>query len=348
MRRTELFGLGALALLALGCGPEFDPSNEIQTLRVMGVQKDRPYAQPGDEVNLQMLWHDAEGRTDIQRAWLGGCVNPPGDLYYGCFARYGEIAGQGEELPFGNEDSFRVSIPADIISGREGPVEPGQQRYGLYIVFFALCAGDLDLQPEAAADAEGSAGLPIRCLDRQTKQPLGSEDFIVGYSSIYSFEGVENQNPTFSADSEGRGEFLIDGKSALADCLDADCQGAPEVEIDCSADDDPRCIEACSDDGEPSCPAIEIAPSIERIVERDDVTSSLDGSDVAEQMWVNYYLDRGAISEVRLLNDSSTGWNDEYRGELRAPKDPGPLQVWAVAHDNRGGMGWSRITLQVK
>ena len=44
--------LVGVALAALGCGPEFDPSNEIKTLRVMGVQKDRPYAQPGDEVSL--------------------------------------------------------------------------------------------------------------------------------------------------------------------------------------------------------------------------------------------------------------------------------------------------------
>jgi hypothetical protein len=48
-----------------------------------------------------------------------------------------------------------------------------------------------------------------------------------------------------------------------------------------------------------------------------------------------------------LLNDSTSGWNEKYRAELRAPKDAGPLQVWAVVHDNRGGMEFSRVTLGV-
>jgi hypothetical protein len=336
-----------LACSTLGCGPEFDPSNEIQTIRVMGVQKDRPYAQPGDEVSLQMLWHDPKGRTDVQRAWIGGCVNPPGDLYYGCFAQQGAAADPGSELPFGFGDSFKVQIPSDIISGRQGPFEPGQRRYGLYIVFFVVCAGQLSFDMNVDPEAAGSTGLPIRCLDAD-EQPLGSEDFIVGYSSIYSFADVDNENPSFSPGEDGKGEFLIEENLAPGDCLGADCQGAAAVEVDCSDPGEPRCIEACEDDGEPSCPAIDVAPRIEQLVETDPVTSELYGSDVTEQMWVNYYVDRGAINEVRLLNDATAGWNAKYRGQLRAPKDPGPLQIWAVAHDNRGGMQWSRVTLQVR
>jgi hypothetical protein len=348
MRRALLLGSVALALLALGCGPQFDPSNELKALRVLGVKKDHPYAQPGQDVKLQLLWHDPQGRSDIQRVWIGGCINPPGDLYYGCFLQFGQVAEQGGVLPLGVGDSFSVAIPTDIISSRGGPFEPGQPRYGLYIVFFALCAGQLDIAMEADLQAEGSTGLPIRCLDNETDEPLGSEDFIVGYSSIYSFEGVQNQNPTFSVDDQGNGEFLIAGRPAPADCVGEECQTTAAVEVDCSVDGETRCIDACEDDGDGSCPAIEVAPAIEQIVEPDDVTSLIYGSKVDEQMWVNYYLDRGAINEVRLLNDSATGWNEKYRGQLRAPKDPGPLQLWAVAHDNRGGMEWSRVTLQVK
>jgi hypothetical protein len=340
----------SLALSALGCGPEFDPSNEIKTIRVMGVQKDRPYAQPGDEVSLQMLWHDPQGRSDLQRAWIGGCVNPPGDLFYGCFAQQGMtgMTGQmGGEVPFGLGDSFTVRLPSDIISGRQGQFVSGQRPYGLYIVFFAVCAGQLSFDMEVDPEAAGSTGLPIRCLDAQ-EQPLGSEDFIVGYSSIYSFEDVSNENPSFSAGPNDQGEFLIDENLAPGDCLGADCQGAAAVEVDCSLEGETRCIEACEQDGDFACPPIDVAPRIEQVVETDPVTSEIYGSDVTEQMWVNYYVDRGAINEVRLLNDATSGWNAKYRGQLRAPKAPGPLQLWAVAHDNRGGMQWSRVTLQVK
>ena len=56
----------------------------------------------------------------------------------------------------------------------------------------------------------------------------------------------------------------------------------------------------------------------------------------------------GRPLEVRLVNDTNSGWNPKYRGELHAPKDAGPLQIWAVVHDNRGGMDFTRITLGVK
>lgn len=342
--KASLLLVGALALFAgLGCGPQFDPGNEIKTLRVLGVQKDKPYAQPGDAVNLQLLWHDPKGRPDaqIQRAFIGGCVNPAGDLYYGCFASYGQAGGLP---PLGFGDKFKVDLPSDIISSRRD-IEPGQPRYGLYIVFFAVCAGQLDFAMDTDPNSAGSTGLPLRCLDPDG-QPLASEDFVVGFTSIYSFEGVSNQNPSFVVDAEGRGEFLVADKAVAADCVGAACQVTPAVEVDCEATPD-RCIKACADDGEPECPAIDVKPAIEKKIEKDDVSSDLFGTNVTEQMWVNYYVDRGGISEVRLLNDTNSGWNEKYRGQLRAPKDTGTMQIWSVIHDNRGGMEFSRVTLGV-
>jgi hypothetical protein len=343
MKRASLLLTAALALAsAQGCGPQFDPSSEVTTLRVLGVQKDKPYAQPGDTVNLQLLWHDPKGRSDVQRVFIGGCVNPPGDLYYGCYEAFARSQAAGN-IPIAFDDKFTLTVPDDIISGRGGSVEPGQTPYGVYIVFFAVCAGQLTLAMDTAAR---SGALPVRCLD-EDGAPLGSEDFIIGYSSIYSFEGVSNANPSFSVDDAGVGEFLVAGKAVPADCLGAACQTAAPVEVDC-ADEPERCIKPCADDGDGSCPAIDVAPAIDRIVERDDVSSDLFGTETSEQMWINYYVDHGSISEVRLLNDATSGWNAKYRGQLRAPKDPGLLQLWSVAHDNRGGMDFARVTLRVE
>ncbi len=342
-KRVPLLLLGALSLSSVACGPEFDSPSEIKTLRVLGVKKDKPYAQPGDTVHLELLSHDAKGRDDIQYAFIGGCVNPPGDLYYGCFAQYGQLLAEGKLPDVALSDTFDLTLPADIISSRRD-FEPGQPPYGLSIVFFAACAGELSFDMNAAA-GEGSGGLPLLCLDGD--EPLGSDDFVVGYSSIYSFDGVSNQNPTFVLDEQGRGRFLLEGNEIIADCVGGACQGAPMVEVDCDAEPE-RCIDACADDGDAECPSIDIAPQIEQLVERDDVSSELFGSDVTEQMWVNYYVDNGGISEVRLLNDANSGWNAKYRAELRAPKGKGPLMVWAVAHDNRGGQEFARVTLGVK
>ena len=337
-----LWALLALALSSAACGPQFDPSNELKSLRVLGVKKDKPYAQPGDAVNLQLLWHDPKGRSnaEVKRAFIGGCVNPPGDLYYGCFAQYGQTS----ELPaLGMGDTFQVTLPDDIISSRRD-LEPGQTRYGVYIVFFAVCAGKLDFVELDPKDA-GSTGLPLRCLD-EAGEPLGSEDFVVGYSSIYSFEGVSNENPSFTLDEAGQGQYSLAGQTLAADCVGDKCQGAAPVEVDCETTPE-RCIKACADDGDATCPAIDLKPAIEKQIEKDAVSSKLFGTTVTEQMWVNYYVDRGGISEVRLLNDTNSGWNEKYRGQLRAPKDTGPMQVWSVIHDNRGGMEFSRVTLGV-
>ncbi len=341
--RAELWLATGLALLAApGCGAEFDPPSEVKSLRVLGVQKSRPYADPGEEVDLNLLWHDGSpdrGRA-VQRAFIGGCINPPGDLFYGCFAQFAEKLSVGEPLPFAMGDSFRIKLPDEIISGRGGPVLPGQARYGLYIVFFVACAGRLDF----VAEADGSAtGLPVRCLDENDQQPLGSDDFVVGYSSVYAFEGAQNTNPAIGE------TFSIAGQEVAADCTGVDCMSAPDVAVDCSAEGNPRCIQACAEDGEPGCPKIEVQPELDSsIVELDDVTTKLFGTTLTEQMWVNYYVDRGGVSDVRLLNDATSGWNSEYRASLRAPKAPGPLKVWAVVHDNRGGVNFSRVTLEVQ
>ena len=347
MKQTSLLLAAALALgSTLGCGPEFDPSSEVTTLRVLGLKKDKPYAQPGDTVQLQLLWHDAKGRDDVQTLFIDGCVNPPGDLYYGCFAQYGEAAAQGVLPRIGNEDRFEVTLPRDIISSRRGEVEPGQTPYGVQIVFFAVCAGRIELAMDAAS-SDGSAGLPVRCLD-EAGVALGSADFIVGYSTIYSFQGVSNTNPGFTVDERGAAEFLIAGKPVAADCVGEACHRAADVDVDC-ADEPERCIKPCADDGDSACPEITVAPRIDpSVVERDDVSSDLFGAETLEQMWINYYVDQGSVSEVRLLNDSTTGWNAEFRGVLRAPKDPGQLKLWAVSHDNRGGMDFARVTLKVE
>lgn len=347
MSRTLPLLVALSSLATVACGPQFDPGNELRSLRVLGVKKDRPYAQPGEEVNLQLLWHDAKGPRNVQRAFIGGCVNPPSDLYYGCFGEFAKsaAAGQVPELQFG--DTFSVTLPKNIISSRPVP-EEGRERYGVYIVFFAVCAGTLTFDTNVDPNSAGSTGLPVRCLD-EAGEPLASEDFVVGYSSIYSFEGVDNANPAFALDESGGTHFQVAGASVPADCVGEACQGAPAVEVDCDAEPE-RCIDACADDGDGSCPEIQVEPAIDEQdnVELDDVSSRLFGTDVTEQMWVNYYVDRGSLSEVRLLNDATTGWNAEYRGELRAPKAPGPLQIWSVIHDNRGGMEFARVTLQVR
>jgi len=303
-------------------------------------------------VNLQMLWQDASplagAERPIQIAWSPGCFNPPGDLYYACFADRNLFGGMAPLDP-AHPERTSVEIPKNIIS-EKGPVTDGSKNpaYGLTYVFFAACAGELALLPPSG----DSAAFPIGCKDSSGKL-LGADDFVAGYSSIYSFEGFSNNNPLIEG-FEFRGTPLAGGRFCLADdCLSLD-GSEPAMDIDC---DDPEssalCVPACAEDGDTSCPAYAFRPTIDKNnpanQDQDDVSVVSLGRDVGEQMWINYYTDAGAFkSAVRLLNDATNGWNDNYGTEFYAPKKTGPLRIWAVAHDNRGGTAWAGITLKVQ
>lgn len=84
-----------LALLVTGCGSDFDSPSELQSVRILAVQK-HPLAgssaavwstAPGNELGMALLAYDGrpEGDLPLELLWFSGCTNPPGDLYYSCF-----------------------------------------------------------------------------------------------------------------------------------------------------------------------------------------------------------------------------------------------------------------------
>src|SRR5690242_18820623 len=103
MRRARRSILGALAFAMLaapvawtsGCAGDYLPSDLVNGLRVFTVVADKPYAKPGDSVTFEMKYYDgapnSDGPRPVQILWIGGCVNPPGDLYYGCFPQLAKV-----------------------------------------------------------------------------------------------------------------------------------------------------------------------------------------------------------------------------------------------------------------
>src|SRR5262249_10527626 len=143
-----------------------------------------------------LIWEDrlAPERT-AQVVWFDGCTNPIGDLYYNCYAGIGksvaaQVAAGGFPDAAHQGNHFKFSVPADIIDSRRGVVEVGQPRYGLTTLFFALCAGTLQV---VGTNGDATA-VPLECLDENQRQQ-GPDAFVVGYTSVYSFKDISNQNP---------------------------------------------------------------------------------------------------------------------------------------------------------
>jgi hypothetical protein len=349
----------ALSLLAAGCGAEFDSASQIDGLRVLAVKKSLPYARPGQTVDLELLWHDSQGeRAAPQIAWLAICENPPGDLFEACFTQVpnltaDELAARSS-FPEGSEpnDRFSFVTSPDIISSRPLPPNPATTPYGLHYVFFAACAGELAFVP--------TAGFPFVCYREQDDQPgftagdnqLDSRDFVLGYTAVFVYEELANTNPSMhgfefngatltSAGSEGLapGAVVLEPRDL---CFGDACEPvAPEA--DAEACPDVLTLDACVGD----CGEVVVAPLIDSSnAEIDEAASSGTSGVLGEQMWVNYYSTGGELSEeVRLLNDATSGWNDNFESEYKPAETATVSYLWAVAHDNRGGAEWARLRI---
>lgn len=341
LKRASVLACG---VALVGCGAELDRVSELNALRVIAVQKDLPYAKPGDTVAMKMLYVDAaeEAGRPIQIGWLSGCFDPPGDLFQGCFAG-GFSSGVDPQDPSAprfqlGEDltDFSVTVPNDIIARRPPSPDRRQPRYGIAIVFFAACAGTLSFDPS------GAAGFPLRCLDPDGK-PLLSKDFVAGYSTIYSFDDFRNANPIVTG-------FSFNGS-------DVDPQLSCVGDTCLAPGPDPTTLPAaltvdhCADDGDPvKCTGIRLRPLVDPMsAEADAVTAAAYGRNYQEQLWVSYYATDGRMkSDTRLLNDATRGWNSDFGTEFYAPSKPGLVRILAAVHDNRGGVDWSGVSILVK
>jgi hypothetical protein len=395
--RCSVFGTLLAGLALLGCGAEFDPPTEITTLRILGVQKDKPYAEPGGEVTFTMLWHDgaknaASPNREVNITWLDACVNPPGDAYAGCFEQIGakgaclEAAQASLENDEPEDDidpascgffnvgfgpKFSVRIPREGEPGVPRPLlhpsqDPFMPSYSVSYVFFALCAGTPGID---------ASGITCRDTNDTSTDPRGrkleSEDFVLGYSAIYSFarkiqdpnqsapalidkdEPYLNQNPVttgFLVGPEDVTDVSCLGDACLGTCENGDCENLPPTTVNC--DTHPTlCIEPCSDDGDMVlCPPTNLRPIIDKelTAELDEVSNGAYKRRFGEQQWIDYYSTKGTFrSATKLLNDATKGFNPSHGTQFYAPKEEGPVQIWAVIHDNRGGKAWVGTTLYV-
>lgn len=332
--------LFVVAMASAACGDELPQASDVRTLRVFAVSKDPSVARPGQEVTFRMLWHEPREARPTQIAWLSGCWNVEGDLFYGCLPVLGEqVQAFGAGAPpegVGVGTTFVVRVPDDVVSSR--PALPGASApaFGLGFVFFAACAGTLGPAPE-----EEAREFPLACFD-DAGRSLGPSDFVVGYVQVYASEDGENQSPALA-------EVQIDGRAVPLDCVGVACVDSPvePTPIDCTTDD-PRCVAACAGaDGE--CKLIAIAPVIDpESFELDPIASAQDGSDRWEQTWVRFYSDRGDLAgDIRIAANPTDGPSDDLAMDFDASEVFGETTLWITVHDSRGGTDWARLRLAV-
>jgi hypothetical protein len=318
-------GLGIAALA--GCEPGFEPPSKVTGLRVLAVRPEPASGSPGVPVALSMLVADGKTEPDeperpLQIAWLLGCHNPPTRLYYGCMPILRELAKGIDDpssvppgtLAFGRD--VELLVPDDILSAAPRvPTDP--VHFGVSYAFFAVCAGQLRPRPDV------TDRVPLDCVDPATGQALGASDFVLGFATVYSYEGSVNASPALES-------------------LTFDAVAVPDPA--CAAGDEsclPR-VAACTLEDRGKCPAHRVRPrvtpeSAERL------------GDVGEILWASYYASAGTFATpTQLVNDRATGLVADYSGTFRPPAEPGPVRIWVTVNDQRGGATWQTFDVLVE
>ncbi|WP_437970313.1 hypothetical protein WMF04_13890 [Sorangium sp. So ce260] len=372
-RRAVLgtLALGALTApaIASGCVAGFDPPSLVNGLRVFAVVADveaegeaeegspasSSYAYPGARVTFRIHYQDGlggpeEGSRPVTVYWFGGCENPIGDDYYGCYPAFAELAAKLQEwqelreddptlpmpalngVPPGLGETYTITISDDILSGREAPATGGS-RYGSAYVFFVACTGELQGVEDQGTGRAGT--FPVACFDADGRR-LGPDSFVPGYTQVYVFEdGRTNANPTMLG-------LTLDG-----DAMSEDFAAIPNADR-CPIDREERREAGCSaEDPFTACRAYTIDAIIPPDVAEDDPDAKQQA--LKEIVWVDYFTDLGDLDGgIKLVSDAADGYLGDHAVKWIPPAEPGVATITAVLRDARGGSSVVQRLVRVK
>lgn len=339
----------AFALLALGtgCVPEFDDDlSLISTRRIVAVRATPAEAEPGGEVALTALVVDADGTiVDAPLEWALCVARKPltelGPVDQRCVDEFGK---RDDELfvPLGEGGATTATLPDEVCSlfGPLAPPREGDEEGGRPV--------DPDLsggyyQPVVVGEGEATLGsIRISC-----GAPGLSNDGTIEFNRGYR----PNENPsvgevTAVVDGEERvvvpGEPLRISRSsqvsfalAFPDCpTEALCGDglctAGENSTDCRED----CLDAprgCEGAEEYLYGDVEAEQSVER-------------SEVLEVVWLTTL---GSFPIAQTEAETSDG-RSSSSNDWTPPGEAGTAHLWFVVRDDRGGVGFQSIDIEVE
>jgi hypothetical protein len=314
---------GALVALAAACNSStFDPPSKIESVRILATAADKPYAAPGDTVNMTVLAVDGRSSqpAPMNLYWFPtACIDPPGDAYSACFPALTQALRPGVDLGPGLTagSSFSFAMPPTATTAHAAT---GGDPYGLAVVFTVACAGHVEYVPPPSGGNPDA--VPFGCFD-DTGTQLGADDFVFAYSLVYAFTDRTNANPVFSSLTLHGAAVDPAAGITLGHCTKAKIDDCPTTPLD-------LVVPASSQESDPG---------------------NLDASGhvLGEQLYVDYYLTAGKVkNDVVVLFDPRNGRLSNTGDGLYAPQTPGDYELWAVLHDNRGGATWQTFPLHAQ
>jgi hypothetical protein len=302
--------------------PNFAPPSLVQSVRILATAADKPYAIPGDAVSMQVLAYDGRPSKPepMQLWWMPQpCIDPGGDNYYACYAAFAQTFRPGVDLAsqLTAGTSFSFQMPGDVITSHQG----GRSglSYGMAVLFTIACAGHVEyVRPPSGAPPDT---LPFGCFTA-TGGPVGTDGFVFAYSTVYSFTDRTNANPVIQS---------VTFAGATVD---------PMAGVSVA-----RCTQTNIDD----CPTSALAavvPASSDEVDPGDLDAN--GNLLKEEIYVDYYLTAGKVRhDTIILFDPRAGQLSNTSDSFYSTQAAGDALLWAVVHDNRGGVSWAQVPVHV-
>jgi hypothetical protein len=322
-KHTRWAALPAALFMAACSSTTFAPESKVESVRIIGTQADKPYARPGDIVNLQVLAVDARSSRPqpMEVFWFPDtCVDPVNDAYFNCYGalreRYPVNTDLSPQLHAGSTASFQM--PPDAIARHQGP--RGNVPYGVMVVFLMACAGHVEAV--APPPRSGPDAVPFGCFD-SAHHALGPEHYVFAYHVLFSFTDRTNANP------------VIDHLVFAGAPVDA----AAGITVD-------HCITGNID----NCPTVPLDVSVpDASQEVDPGNVDVNGNVLKEELWADYLLTGGKVkNDVQVLFDPRLGRLTGSINAFSAPLAPGEYPLWVVVRDDRGGTSWLSVPIHAK
>jgi hypothetical protein len=313
---------------------------------VLGVRANTASLSPGESTELSVICAEGSGGVtknpacDVEVAWFADCNNPDQNDPRKCFDRYTSrahsLASPLVDTPadalfqgFHFGPTFEFTAPTNILTHKVD-VADLTVRYGISYVFFAVCAGRL-VPVHNAVDR-----LPVECQARDSGKRLDQSRFVVGFTTVYSYDLIVNHNPEVV-------EASFDQVTIPASCAAAEqCPAG----FECSTEN--QCIpvvEICSIDHPQGCKKHCLKLTLDR--ESFNLFTA-DGTMLdapLKSLWFDYFTNVRRIvddsdSERRALNDNNGGIREPTPCiNWIAPVAPTEnAHLWVIIRDNRGGL----------
>lgn len=345
------YALFAAGLLSLGCRPEFDDrSSSVRRLRVLAVQSEPAETTPGRPVTYRALVVDDQSTIGGLSLDWAFCSRPrpldePNSVAISCFRRDAEWI---HPIAIGESASGQIPANACRQFGSDVPeAKPGEA-------------------PGRPADPDPTGGYyqPVRIiLDTETKPvlTLGQTRLICGLpgavrevTETFRRRYRPNANPTIgdvllvrgaapeSLPYEGdptRSVTVAPGETVRLRVSWPECPVSTSCgDGVCGLDEDAT---SCKED----CTTPKTCGGAEEFLYYDLITRDLVKR--RESMRVSWFANGGAFDEDRTGRDEADPATS-IDNTWTAPKSPGPVRIWVVLRDARGGVDFRALRIDVQ